>query len=79
MSSFFNQETENQIKENSLPENGINVYVYFEFAKTEGHFYLKWLYCLNRKEFLRKMKLRYPTDTKVEIKNFICISSTCVR
>ena len=73
MSSFFNQETENRIKENSLLESVINVYDYFEFVKTKGHFYLNWLYYFNREEFLRKMKLRYPTATEAEIKNFIRI------
>ena len=41
MSTFFNQETESGIKENSLLKNVINVYGYFEFAKTTDHFYLK--------------------------------------
>ena len=73
MSSLFNQETENRIKENSLMENEINVYGYFEFAKTKGHFYVEWLYYLNHEEFLRKMNLRYPTATEAEIKNIVRI------
>ena len=73
MFSFFNQETENRIKENSLMENEINVYGYFEFAKTKGHFYVEWLYYLNHEEFLRKMNLRYPTATEAEIKNIVRI------
>ena len=54
-------------------ENAINVYGYFKFAKTKGHFYLKWLCYLNCNEFLRKMKLRYLTGTEAEVKNLIRI------
>ena len=70
MSSFFNQERENRIKENSLLENATNLCGYFEYTRKTGYFYLKWLYYLNGKEFLRKM---YPANTEAEIKNSICI------
>ena len=76
MAHALNQKKSKKIKNNSIMENGINIYSLYEYQFKEGNNNLKWLYEQNYNEFVPKFKLDFPKADDGEIKNFIRISFT---
>ena len=62
-----------EIRNQSILENSIDVYFYWEYKHCRKFFYEKRIYVHNRNEFIRKMKIKYPFITADEICNSIKI------
>ena len=61
------------IRNQSLVEIAIDVHFYWEYKHCKKYVYHKWLYVHSRNEFIRKLKINYPSITADEIFNFIRI------
>ena len=60
----------NQIREKTLSENALSLHTLCEYKNQDEYLQHKWLYRINKEEFVRKFKLKFPAADDDEIKNF---------